>query len=144
VDENVAISRRKDEAGAELERILPEPVLPVAGGPRADPRRGVVAAKEVEQVRRVQSRGFVRRPPGIDQQWERDAGLVAKQSGIVHVPEPDRGQSGAGLFELVVVLAQLRDMLAAEDSAVVSQKDNHGGTFLPQRAETDFTAAGLR
>jgi len=30
------------------------------------------------------------------------------------------------------VLAQLRDMLAAEDSAVVPQEDNYSGIPLPQ------------
>jgi hypothetical protein len=35
------------------------------------------------------------------------------------------------------VCAQLRDVLAAENSAVVAQKNDHGGTLLPSRAKTD-------
>jgi hypothetical protein len=48
------------------------------------------------------------------------------------------------LLKLGFVLAQLRDMLAAEDSAVVTQEDNYGIIGLPQRAEPDLTAASFR
>jgi hypothetical protein len=41
----------------------------------------------------------------------------------------------------VFVFAQLRDMLAAEDSAIVSQEDKYGGLPLPQRAEAHLAAA---
>lgn len=34
--------------------------------------------------------------------------------------------------------AQLRNMLAAEDSAVMAQKNDHGGTCLPERAQTNI------
>jgi hypothetical protein len=34
--------------------------------------------------------------------------------------------------------AQLRDVLAAEDSAVVTQKNNYGWTLLPQRAQANI------
>jgi hypothetical protein len=33
------------------------------------------------------------------------------------------------------VAAQLRDMLAAEDSSVVAKKDDHSGPVGPERAE---------
>jgi hypothetical protein len=41
------------------------------------------------------------------------------------------------------VSAQLRDVFATKDSAVVPQEDNHGGTLLPERAEPDVAAPGL-
>jgi hypothetical protein len=34
------------------------------------------------------------------------------------------------------MLAQLRDMLAAEDSAVVTQENDHSRTIGPQRTQT--------
>ena len=52
----------------------------------------------------------------------------------MHVAKSNRRQSGPGLLELAFVVTQLRDMLAAKNSAVVAQKDNHGGSRLPQRA----------
>jgi hypothetical protein len=144
VDEEVAISRAEKEAGAELEGILPKPMLPVARRLRAGTWLGVRATKEVEQVRRFQAGGLIGSPAGIDQQRKRDAGLVAKPQGIVHVAEPDRRQSGSRFPELLFVPAQLRDMLATEDSAVVPQEDHGRGVLLPQGAEADGAAAGLR
>jgi hypothetical protein len=41
------------------------------------------------------------------------------------------------------VFAQLRDVLAAEDSTVVPQKNNYGRIFLPKRAESNHTPARL-
>jgi hypothetical protein len=61
----------------------------------------------------------------------------------VHVAEPDRCQRGTGLLDLVLMLAQLRDILAAEDSTVVSQEDHDSRIPLPERAETNFIAAGI-
>ena len=62
----------------------------------------------------------------------------------MHVAKADCCQHAAGFPNLVLMLAQLRDSLTAEDSPVVSQEDNEGGVPLPQRAETNFTAASFR
>ena len=91
VDEQITIPRGEDEAGAELERIFPEPVLAVAGSLRAGPCFNVISAEDVEQVRGLQFRGLVGGPLGIDQQRESNAGLLAKQAGVVQVPQSDRG-----------------------------------------------------
>ena len=141
MDEQVAIAGGEDEACAELEGILAEPALAVSGSLGTSPRFGVLVAEEMEQVRRLQSGGFVSGSFGIDQQWKGDAGLLAKQAGIVQVAQSDGSQRGSSLLELGFVFAQLRDMLAAEDSTVVPQEDNHGGLVLPQRAEAQLAAA---
>jgi hypothetical protein len=41
------------------------------------------------------------------------------------------------------VLAQLRDMLAAKNSSMVTKKQNDGGVALPQRAEADGLPVGV-
>ncbi len=41
------------------------------------------------------------------------------------------------------MFAQLRDVLAAEDSAVVAKKDENGGTVFPEGAEADLLAKGV-
>jgi hypothetical protein len=131
VHKQIAIPWSEDEARSELERILPEPVLAVADALGASPRLRVLGAEEMEQVRGFQFCRLVSDPFGIDQQREQDPGLLAEPAGIIHVAQPDRRQRGSGLLEFGLVLAQLRDMLAAEDSAVVPQKDNYGGGALP-------------
>jgi hypothetical protein len=45
--------------------------------------------------------------------------------------------------ELRFKLAQLRNMLTAEDSAVMTQKDQHHGLFGPQRAEANHLAIAV-
>ena len=42
------------------------------------------------------------------------------------------------------MIAQLRDMLAAEDSPVVAQQHQHRGSFLPQCTEANLLAVGIR
>jgi hypothetical protein len=143
VDEQIAIARSEDEAGSELEGIFPEALLAVARRPGPRSCFGIVAAEEMKQVPRFQLRSSVGGPLGIDQQRERNAGFLAKQAGIVQIAQSNRRQPGSGLLNLVFVLAQLRDMLAAKDSAVVPQEDNYGGIPLPQRAKPDITAASF-
>jgi hypothetical protein len=132
VDEQIAIAGSEDEAGPELEGVFPEAVLAVARRPGTRSRFSIVAAEEMKEVPRFQFRNSVGGPLGIDQQRERDTGFLAKQTGIIQVAQSNRRQPGSGLLKLVFVLAQLRDMLAAEDSSVVPQEDNYGGTPLPK------------
>jgi hypothetical protein len=144
VDEQIAIAGSEDEAGPELEGIFSEAMLAVARRLGTCSCFGIVAAQQMKQVPRFQFRNSIGGPLGIHQQRERDTGLLAKQAGVIQVAQSNRRQLGPGLLKLVFVLAQLRDMLAAEDSAIVPQEDNYGGTSLPQRAELDIAAASFR
>jgi hypothetical protein len=128
----IAISRREDEAGAELEWILAQPMLAMPGSLGPGSCFGVVAAEDVEQISRLQLGSLVGLSTGVDQQGEVDAGFLTKHTGIVDVAQTDGGQGGSGLLELLLVGAQLRDMLAAENSAVVAKEDNHSGTLFPK------------
>ncbi|RUA03893.1 MAG: hypothetical protein DSY88_04460 [Candidatus Poseidoniales archaeon] len=42
------------------------------------------------------------------------------------------------------MIAQLRDMLAAEDSSIVAQEDEHRGSFFPQGPKADCLAVWIR
>jgi len=132
VDEQIAIAGSEDEAGAEFEGIFSEAVLAVTRRPGTGSCFAIVAAEQMKQVPRFQFRSLVGGALGIDQQRERDTGFFAKQAGIVQVAQSNRRQPGSGLLKFGFVLAQLRDMLAAEDSAVVPQEDDYGGIRLPQ------------
>jgi hypothetical protein len=61
----------------------------------------------------------------------------------VHVAQANGGQSASCQGELLLLLAQLRDKLAAEDSPIVAQEDQDRGSAFPQRAETNFRATRL-
>jgi hypothetical protein len=140
-NEQVVISWREDETGAELEGVLSETMLAVAGRFGTCPSFGVIAAEQVQQVPGFQSRGLVGSAIGIDEQRKFDAGFFAEEAGIAHVAQANGGQTGSGLAEFLFVAAQLRDVLAAEDSTVVAQEDNDRGIFLPERAEADIVAS---
>jgi hypothetical protein len=62
----------------------------------------------------------------------------------VRIAKTDRGQLRTGLFELICVIAQLRDMMPAEDSPVVAKEDDDGRTFRPERSESNRTFFGIR
>lgn len=58
-----------------------------------------------------------------DQKRKGDAGLFAKNTGVSPVAESDGGQARSAVEEGLLVCAQLRDVLAAENSAVVAKED---------------------
>lgn len=72
-----------------------------------------------------------------------DAGIFAKHAGVIRVGQADGGERRAFGFELVFVGAQLRGVLAAEDSAVVAQKHDDGGVLFPEAAQADLVAVGI-
>ena len=61
-----------------------------------------------------------------------------KCARIAKIAQSHRGKLRAFFFKLSLVFAQLRDMLAAENSTVVAQKHDHGRLVLPKRTELDF------
>jgi hypothetical protein len=62
----------------------------------------------------------------------------AKDLRIKHIGEAYYGNFRKSIFEIFVVHGQLRNVLAAEDSAVVSEKHNDRGHTLPKRADPDL------
>ena len=136
VDITVHSPRPKHEAATELKGILSQLMLPVPACTRAVAGVLVVTPKQVQKVRIVQAGGTIRLASFIDQQWERNPGFLPEQARIVQVTESDGRQDGAPLAEGVFVCAQLRDVLAAEDSTVVAQEHHHGRLPLPQRTKT--------
>src|SRR5207247_2258094 len=135
VREAIDVPRAEDEAAAELERMLPEAMLAVSGLPGPGTGDGVVAAEEVEERGAPQAGGAVGQALLVHQQREGDPCLLAEGARVGAVPEPHRGEPRPGRAKLVLVRAQLRDVLAAEDSAVVAQEDEHPRPGLPERAE---------
>ena len=83
-------------------------------------------------------------PLGIDQKWERDSSLLAKDLGVVGIAQADGGQPGVFCAESLFVVAQLRDVLAAEDSSVVAKEGDHRRLVGPERAEGDGLSVRVR
>ena len=61
----------------------------------------------------------------------------------MRIAQADGGEVGAPCGELLLVRAQLRDVFAAEDSAVMAQKDDYRRTIVPERAQPHRLAVGV-
>lgn len=144
--EAIHVARTKDEATAKLEWtfklewIFAEFVLAVPGTLGALARRGVVGAEQVEEIRFAKSGGLVHLAVFVDEQREGDLGLLAEVAGVISAAEPDSGNVRSLLPEFFLSVAQLRDMLTAEDSTPVAQKNDDRGLVRPERAELDGLA----
>jgi len=144
VREAVDVAGSEDKAPAQLKRILPRFMLAMAGCPRTRSRGGVVAAKQVQQVRGFQPCGSISQPLLVDQQRKRDPRFLAEKPRVLAVPQADGGQPGSLFFEGFLALAQLRDVFTAENSAVVPQKNEHRWTARPQGPENYFRSIAIR
>jgi hypothetical protein len=144
VYEEIFVAGRKDKTAAELQWIFAQAVLFVSGCLSAAARLHVVSPQKVEQGSVAQPDSFISFTLFIDKQREVDAGFFAKELRIAGVPQADRGQLGALLPELLFKRAQLRDVLATENSTVVAQEDKHGRSAFPQGAQACGLAVGIR
>lgn len=131
VDEEVFVTWAKHKAAAELQWVFAQAVLLVSRGLGASAGLHVVAAQKVEQGSVAQADGFVSFALFVDQERELDAGLLAEEAGVARIAQADHGQLSALLAKLFFEFAQLRDVLAAENSTVVTKEDQHRGAVLP-------------
>jgi hypothetical protein len=92
----------------------------------------------------VQTGGAVSHALLVYQKRETDAGLLSKEPSVNPVAEAHGSQAGSPILERFLVFAQLRDMLAAEESAVVPEENEDRRLLLPKRAEPHFPAVDIR
>jgi hypothetical protein len=59
------------------------------------------------------------------------------------ITQSDGGKRSTFLAEGLLAFAQLRDVLAAEDSSIMPKENDYGGTAGPQRAESNFAPVGI-
>ena len=79
----------------------------------------------MEEGRASETRRTIRLTLLVNQERESDPTLCPEGLGIVQITQPDGGQPSTFALECLFVITQLRDMLAAEDSAVVAKECNH-------------------
>jgi hypothetical protein len=136
----IAIVRGEHEASSQLKRILAELVLAMSILLGSSAGGHVIRAKDLEEVAHPQSGDAIRNAFFINEQRKGDASLLPEESAIVLVTQPDGGDAGSLLTKFRLVLAQLRDMLAAEDSTIVPQKNHNSRRFGPDRSQPDLIA----
>jgi len=87
---------------------------------------------------------FIGKTLVVDQKREVDPGFFTEEPGITHITQANYGKTRAFLLELFFEFAQLRDVLAAEDSTVVAKEDEHRWSAMPQGTEARWIAVGVR
>jgi hypothetical protein len=131
VREPVLVPRREDERRTQLERVFAELFLRKPACLRSLPRRRIVFAQQVKDVRFVQFRSLVGLARVIDQQREGDPGIFTEHPGVIHVAQSDRRDPDSAFLKLLLLCAQLRDVLAAEDSTIMAQKRYYRRALFP-------------
>lgn len=119
-------------------------MLLVAGGAGAFAGYVVVRSQQVQQVRLAQARGVIRQALLVDQKRKGDPGFFPEEARIIAVAQADGRQVGAQSLKFLFAFAQLRGVLAAEDSTVMAQENDDRGLPLPQGAQTSLAPAGIR
>ena len=143
VRKTVDVTGSEYETTAQLERILAQFVLVMSGVAGAFAGFFIVAAQKMEKVCGFQFHSVVGLTKFVNEKGKRDAGFLAKFSRIHRVTEADGGQGRSLLTNGGFVFAQLRDVLAAKDSAVVTQEDHDGRLSVPEGAEPDIASIGI-
>jgi len=144
VRESIHVPGPKDEAGAKLKWVLPQFVLRVAGCARSLARFRIVAAQKMKEISGLQLRSAIGLPEFINQKRKRNACLIAKLAGIDSVSQTNCDNSCTLVANRFLVLAQLRGMLAAENSSIVAQENDDRRLFVPQRSKPDFPSIAIR
>jgi hypothetical protein len=127
----ITIPRSKDKTPAQLERIFANAGLFESRRFGALAADGVIAAKQMKDVGLAQACRVMRLAALVHQKRKRDAELFAELSREVHSAQANGGDVSALRCNLLLVVTQLRDVLAAEDSTPMTQKNHHRGLGLP-------------
>ena len=99
-------------------------------------RGEIIGAEQMKDIRLSQAGRLVDQTALVDQQGKADLRLLAELPGVFGPAQSYGDYVGTFIFELGFRVAQLRNMLAAEDSTPMAEKDNHRRTLRPQRTQS--------
>ena len=80
----------------------------------------IVFPEKVEEIAVLEVHASVRQASFINKEGESDPCLLAEEAGVVNVPKANSRDGSTSIPDLRLMSAQLRDMVAAEDSAIVA------------------------
>ena len=106
-------------------------MLMMACRARTFSRCGIFASQKMQKISGLQFRGAVGLAGFINQQRERNSRFFTEHPSVIAVSESNRGKRCTLVPERLLVFAQLRDVLAAKDSSVVAEKNQHGRLRVP-------------
>ena len=123
--EPVDVAGAENKTAAQLERVSSQFVLRMTGRFGAGTGLGVVTSQQMKQVCALEFHGGIGVAFLVNKKRKSNPCFITKCTCIDAVAESHRGQSRAAIAEGLLMRAQLRDVLAAEDSTIVAQEYNH-------------------
>jgi hypothetical protein len=135
---DVPFSRTENKRATKLEGVLPQFVLAVSLRLRTLTRDKVFLLQHVQEacVFKVNSR--VSLALRIHQERECHIRFPAELLRILLVAEANGGDTHISCAKLLFVGAQLRHMLSAKNSAIVTQESYDARLFRPERTQADL------
>jgi hypothetical protein len=135
-------SRPDHEDATELPGVALDPLLSVSLPESADRIERQPWGQDLDPPA-SQPSGPIRAQLGIDEQGTVDAHFIAEPLGEETCTVADDHELGSKTPDLRKLVAQLRDLLAAEDSTEVSDEDQHHRPLFPERLEADLMAVDI-
>jgi hypothetical protein len=126
-----------------LHWVFAQAVLAVSAGFGAFAGGYVVFADQMEKSCLFQFDGLIGFAALVDQQGEFYSGFFPEGLCVMRIAQAYGGQPGSFIAECRLKFAQLRDVLAAEDSAVMTQEDQDYGMVRPQGAEANVMSVAI-
>ena len=80
----------------------------------------------------------------VNQKRKFDTCLITECARVALITQAHRSQTCSGIFEGIFLLAQLRDMLAAEDSTIMAEEHQDYGRIPPQRTKLYLPVVNIR
>lgn len=144
VCETIRVPWPENEAASKLKWIQPKFMLMMTGSASAVATLEIIGTKHMKQIGAREVGNGVGLAIFINKQGEIDSRFFPENARIVAVAQADGGEGRAFVEERLLMFTQLRDVLAAEDSAIVAQEHQDDGMSLPQRTETNFQTGVVR
>jgi hypothetical protein len=140
----IDIAWTENKTATELKWILADPSLCEARNLCFLAATHVVRTQHMKDVGLLELERGVRFPVFVNEQRETDAGVFNERSSEVDIAESNRREFGAAFLELRLMLAQLRDVLTAEDSTVMAKEYDYRWIARPERTESNGVAVRIR
>ena len=131
VVEEVDLSGSENEGASQLKRVFAHLVLVLTMGFSALTSHGVFRLEQMQDVCRLEFDGGIRFAVSVNQKREVDAGFLSELAGVLLIAKTDGGNANMPQAKFVFVRAQLRDMLTAKNSTIMTQEGNHTRLLRP-------------
>jgi hypothetical protein len=139
----VDVAGAEDKTAAQLERVSAEFVLRMARGFGAGASLCIVASQHMKQICPIEFHSGIGFAFFVNEQRKGDARLLPKSACVDAISQSHCRQVRSTVVEGLFVRAQLRDVLAAENSTVMTKENHDRWLANPQRTDAKLSAVTI-